>query len=81
VPKDAIVLINGRRTAKTGIHRDFMSVGLTDGFSYKYVVCAQLSRDGRIFEDAREVILRATDRKHVTFSLVGVGGAELTSAR
>ena len=69
VPQDAIVFVNGRRTMKTGSQRDYYSVGLKHGYDYRYVVRAQIVRDGNVIEDTREVVLRLGDNECITFEL------------
>jgi uncharacterized protein (TIGR03000 family) len=67
VPYDAKVTINGLETRKTGSRREFVSFGLKPGFSYKYVVKAQLERDGKMLEDTQTVVLTAGQIKAVAF--------------
>jgi len=52
VPYDAKVTINGLVTKSTGSRRQFVSYGLKPGLSYKYVVKAELVRDGQTVEDS-----------------------------
>ncbi|MBN1394261.1 MAG: TIGR03000 domain-containing protein [Pirellulales bacterium] len=67
VPYDAKVTINGLKTTSTGSRRQFVSHGLTPGFSYTYVVKAELVRDGQLLEDTRTVTLTAGKVKAVAF--------------
>ena len=48
VPYDAKVTVNGLETKSTGSRRQFVSYGLKPGFSYKYVVRAEVVRNGKI---------------------------------
>ncbi len=57
VPYDAKVTINGLETRSTGSRREFVSYGLKPGLSYKYVVHAQVVREGKLLEDTRTVTL------------------------
>lgn len=67
VPYDAKVTVNGLATKSTGSRRQFVSYGLKPGLSYKYVVKAQVVRDGRIVEDTQTVILTAGQVTAVAF--------------
>lgn len=68
VPAEAKVIINGLATKSTGTRREYVSYGLQEGLQYKYVITAQLERDGKIYEETREVILTAGAKKGVAFS-------------
>jgi len=59
VPNDAKVTVNGIETRSTGSRRQFVSYGLKPGLSYKYVVRAQIVRNGQVVEDTRDVVLTA----------------------
>ena len=48
VPYDAKVTVNGLETHSTGSRRQFVSFGLKPGLSYKYVVKAQVVREGQV---------------------------------
>jgi uncharacterized protein (TIGR03000 family) len=67
VPYDAKVTINGLETRSTGSRRQFVSYGLKPGLSYKYVVLAQVLRNGEVQEDTRTVSLTAGDITAVAF--------------
>jgi uncharacterized protein (TIGR03000 family) len=67
VPYDAKVTINGMATKSTGSRRQFVSYNLTDGFSYKYEVKAEVVRDGKIIEDTKTVVLTAGANNAVAF--------------
>ena len=56
VPNDAKVSVNGLATKSTGSRRQFVSFGLKSGLSYKYVVRAQVVRNGQTQEDSRTVM-------------------------
>jgi len=68
VPAEAKVLINGMATKSTGTRREYVSYGLKEGLQYRYVVTAQIEQDGKVYEETREVILTAGDKKGVAFS-------------
>lgn len=68
VPAEAKVIINGLPTKSTGTRREYVSYGLQEGLQYKYVITAQVERDGKIYEETREVILTAGAKKGVAFS-------------
>jgi len=59
VPNDAKVTVNGIETRSSGSRRQFVSYGLKPGLSYKYVVRAQIVRNGQVVEDTRDVVLTA----------------------
>jgi uncharacterized protein (TIGR03000 family) len=67
VPYDAKVTVNGLDTRSTGSKRQFVSYGLKPGLSYKYVVRAQVVRDGQLVEDTRTVTLTAGQITAVAF--------------
>lgn len=67
VPSDAKVTVNGRETQSTGTHRQFVSHGLKAGFSYKYVVRAEVVRNGVVREDTRTLILTAGQTTALAF--------------
>ncbi len=67
VPYDAKVTVNGRETRSTGSRRQFISYGLKPGFSYKYVIRAEVVRNGQPQTDTREVTLTAGEITAVAF--------------
>jgi len=67
VPNDAKVMVNGIETRSIGSRRQFVSYGLKPGFSYKYVVRAQIVRNGQVVEDTRDVLLTAGQITAVAF--------------
>ena len=66
-PYDAKVTINGRPTTSVGSQRQFVSYGLNPGLSYKYVVKAEVVRDGQTVERSRTVNLIAGQTEQVAF--------------
>jgi uncharacterized protein (TIGR03000 family) len=80
VPDDAVVFINGNRTTKIGTHREYVSTGLKASHSYRYVVRVQVSRDGTVLENVREVIIRAGGSTHLVFDAAGREGVRLSAA-
>ena len=67
VPYDAKVTINGLATHSTGSRREFVSYGLKPGLTYKYVVHAQVARNGKLLEDTQTVTLTAGQTTAVAF--------------
>ena len=67
VPYDAKVTVNGRETKSVGSRRQYVSYGLKPGLSYKYVVKAEVVRDGQTVEDTRTVTLTAGQITAVAF--------------
>ena len=67
VPSDAKVTVNGLETRSNGSRRQFVSYGLQPGFTYKYVVQAQVVRNGQVQEETRTVTLTAGDITAVAF--------------
>lgn len=67
VPADAKVLVNGFVTCSTGSKREYVSHNLKPGFTYKYEVCAQIVREGKLLEETRVVFLTAGAKEGVAF--------------
>ena len=67
VPNEAKVTINGMLTKSTGSKRHFVSYGLRPGYTYKYVVKAEIVREGKIVTEEQTVSLTAGDRGGVAF--------------
>jgi uncharacterized protein (TIGR03000 family) len=67
VPYDAKVTINGRETGSTGSRRQYVSNGLQPGLTYKYVVHAEVVRDGQVQEDTQTVTLTVGQTTAVAF--------------
>jgi len=67
VPYEAKVTINGMLTKSTGSKRHFVSYGLRPGYTYKYVVKAEIVREGKIVTEEQTVALTAGDRNGVAF--------------
>ena len=80
VPYNAKVTINGLKTTSIGSRRQFISHGLKSGFSYTYVVKAELIRDGQLLEDTRTVTLTAGKITAVVFGF-NVTPVEQVAAR
>ncbi len=81
VPDSAVVFINGKRTAKTGTRRNFVSHGMEDGLAYRYAIRVEVIRDGKSVEDVREIILRAGDSKDLAFDLSSKNAVQIAAAR
>ena len=79
VPYDAKVTVNGRETRSTGSRRQFISYGLKAGFSYKYVVRAEVVRNGQLQTDTREVALTAGDITAVAFGFNAAAAAQVAA--
>lgn len=71
VPNDAKVTINGMLTKSTGSKRHFVSYGLRPGYTYKYVVKAEVPRevDGKLklVPEEQTVSLTAGEQTGVAF--------------
>ncbi len=67
VPYDAKVTVNGLETRSTGSRRQFVSFGLKPGLSYKYVVRAQVVRNGQSRWKTQTVMLTAGQITAVAF--------------
>jgi len=76
VPAQAVVFINGRKTASQGANRSYLSQGLRNDATYRYVVSVQVARGGRVIEDTRELTLRANENKSVSFDFSDIGNSE-----
>ena len=80
VPYDAKVSINGLQTTSAGSRRQFVSYGLKPGLTYKYVVKAQIVRNGQTQEDSRTVMLTAGQVTAVAFGF-NVTAQQVASAQ
>jgi uncharacterized protein (TIGR03000 family) len=80
VPDDAKVMVNGLETRSSGSRRQFVSYDLKPGFSYKYVVRAQVVRNGQVQEDTRTVVLTAGQITAVAFGF-NMSTQQVASAR
>ncbi len=80
VPYDAKVTVNGRETQSTGSRRQFISYGLRPGFSYRYVIRAEVVRNGQPQMDTREVTLTAGQITAVAFGF-NAAAAQQVAAR
>ena len=67
VPAKAKVFINGMETKTTGSRRRYVSHGLQPGLTYKYVIRAELVRNGKIAEESKTVNLTAGSTEGVAF--------------
>ena len=67
VPNEAKVTINGLLTKSTGSKRHFVSYGLTPGSTYKYVVKAEIVREGKIVAEEQTVSLTAGEQGGLAF--------------
>ncbi len=74
VPYEAKVTINGVLTKSTGSKRHFVSYGLRPGYTYKYVVKAEVVREGKIQTEEQTISLTAGDRGGVAFGFNIPGG-------
>ncbi len=79
LPTDAVVFINGRRTTRTGTHREYASHNLQPGREYRYEVRAQVVRNGRTIEDTKAVLLRPGEKKSLDFDFSGVTSTPLAA--
>ncbi len=66
-PADAKVTINGMETKSTGSKREYVSYGLVPGLSYKYVVRAEIIRDGAPVHETKEMTLTAGAQEGLAF--------------
>lgn len=67
VPAEAKVFINGMETKTTGSHRRYVSHGLQPGLTYKYVIRAEMERNGKIASETKTVNLTAGGDQGVAF--------------
>jgi uncharacterized protein (TIGR03000 family) len=72
VPNDAKVTINGLLTKSTGSKRQFVSYGLLPGYSYRYVVKAEVVFNGKVYEESNTVSLSGGERGGVAFGFVNM---------
>jgi uncharacterized protein (TIGR03000 family) len=81
VPQDAVVLINGRKTSKTGTHREYFSSGLNPSLTYKYIVRAEVLRGGKRLEGTQTLSLSPGDSKSLALDFPIQKVASAVSAR
>jgi len=81
VPFDAKVTINGQATRSVGSRRQFVSYDLKPGLSYRYVVKAQVVRDGQVVEDTKSVTMTAGDITAVAFGFNANPAEQVAAAR
>jgi uncharacterized protein (TIGR03000 family) len=81
VPADAKVLVNGQPTRTTGSRREYVSHGLTPGLTYKYEICAQIIRDGKLLEESKVVLLTAGAMEGVAFGFNAAPPVGVASTR
>ncbi len=81
VPYDAKVTVNGTATKSTGSRRQFVSYGLKPGLSYKYVVKAQVVRDGKTLEDTQTAVLTAGQVTAVAFGFNTAAAEQVAAAQ
>ena len=67
VPAKAKVFINGKETTTQGSRRRYVSHGLKPGLTYKYVVRAELARNGMLAVEEKTVELTAGSSEGVAF--------------
>lgn len=80
VPADARVMINGRPTQSTGVQREYVSHDLVPGLTYKYEVCAQVTRNGKTLEKTKVVFLTAGTQEGIAFHFNPKPEAQVASA-
>jgi uncharacterized protein (TIGR03000 family) len=81
VPFDAKVTVNGQETRSTGSRRQLVSYDLKPGLSYRYVVKAQVVRDGQLVEDTKSVTMMAGDATAVAFGFNASPAEQVAAAR
>ena len=59
--------INGLLTKSTGSKRHFVSYGLRPGYTYKYVVKAEIVHEGKVYDEEKTVSLTAGEQNGVAF--------------
>jgi len=81
VPYSAKVYINDHETTTTGSRRRYVSHGLKPGLTYKYVIRAELVREGKLYEQTKTVHLTAGATEGVAFGFNPLPTAGLAAAR
>jgi uncharacterized protein (TIGR03000 family) len=81
VPYDAKVIVNGLETRSTGSRRQFISYGLKPGLSYKYVIKAEVVRNGTVVADTRSVTLTAGQVTAIAFGFNATPAEQMASAQ
>ena len=67
VPFTAKVFINDHQTKTSGSRRRYVSHGLQPGLTYKYVIRAEIERDGKLVDETKTVHLTAGEMEGVAF--------------
>lgn len=75
LPADAKLLFNGTAATGTGATRTFRTPALQPGQSYRYVLTAEVVRDGRTERVTESVVVRAGETTKVTLTPTGVATA------
>lgn len=81
VPYDAKVTVNGLETKSVGSKRQFISYGLKAGLTYKYVVKAEIVRNGQVVENTRTVSLTAGQISAVAFGFNTTPAEQVAATR
>ncbi len=81
VPYDAKVTVNGQETHSAGSRRQFISYGLQPGLSYKYVVRAEVVRNGQLQDDTRTITLTAGQITAVAFGFNTTAQQQVAAAQ
>ncbi|QDV71439.1 hypothetical protein Poly24_51750 [Rosistilla carotiformis] len=72
VPADANVYVNGSKTSSTGEHRQFVSRGLTPGYSYSYDVRIEHTVNGQLVSESKVVRLHGGETRSLVYSAPAV---------
>ena len=80
-PAKAKITINGFETTTKGSKRRYVSSGLQPGLTYKYVIRAELPRDGKMAEETKTVYLTAGSSEGVAFGFNRKPVSALASAQ
>jgi len=75
------VTINGYLTRSTGQRRVYVSRGLKPGYTYKYVVQAEVIRNGQPVRQTRTVYLTAGAKTQLAIVLEGSSKVQLATTR
>lgn len=75
LPADAKLLFNGAAATGTGATRTFRTPALQKGVEYRYVLTAEVVRDGRTERVTETVVVRAGEIATVTLAPTGVATA------
>jgi len=81
LPADAKLYENDRPTQNTGVVRRYEATGLRAGTNYRYVMRAEVVRDGRTLSQEKVILVRAGEQAELAFDFADEQTATMATAR